>query len=771
VRFERNDGQTDSSVAFVSRGRDHTLFLSRNEAVMVLRNPTRKDPGSAIATLLENGDGRDSAGEPEAQTVLRMRCVGATSRLEVEGEDYMRSTANYFIGNEPALWRTNVPTCGKVRYRGIYPGIDLVFYGKEGQLEYDFVVKPGADPGQIALSIEGADAVEISPAGDLRMEVAGRELFWRKPMLYQEVGGVRVPVEGDYVLLPRTDEKKTQPIRTVAFRVAPYTPTLALVIDPLLAYSTYFGGGGNEREEQTIAVDKQGNVYMAGVTASIDFPAKAPLQSSAPGGETDAYVAKFNSAGQLLFSTYLGGSAGEVIGRGGSGFQSGPGIALTTAGDCYLVGSTQSKDFPLVHPLQAELKGGYDVFVASLRSDGSALLFSTYLGGRGDDRPLAVSAGPGDDLYVSGCTESTDFPITNAFQARLSSPSNGWQQPDGFLTRFEAGGKSLRYSTYYGWYGTAERASGLAVDTEGNAYVAVLVAKDLQGQWVIAKITEDGRTRTFERRWPPLMASYPIQLFLLPPQLALAPNGRLVLAAPVELDGELLPAMNEPDPSISSWSKLYIALFDTTNGDYISAVYLGGIGNNDIGGLCVDATGDIIVAGGTSSQPTENGTEPSGFPVTDPLEQGPPPDSVTDGFVTKYRSSDLSMVFSTLLGGAGSDSCSGLALGSDGSAWVVGSTTGPFLTANGFQPQFGGGSADAFLAKISFGDELRISLAGQTVTLSWPAQATNYVLEATSSFPAVSWDTVTNTPTVTAAGGSVQLPARESAQFFRLRKQ
>jgi hypothetical protein len=185
-------------------------------------------------------------------------------------------------------------------------------------------------------------------------------LVWRKPVLYQEVGGVRVQVPGGYVLLPRTDVADAGSIRHVAFQVGPYNQAVAIVIDPVLAYSTYLGGSGNEGQEQTVAVDKEGNVYVAGVTASINFPTKAALQGTAPGGGTDAFVSKFNGAGQLLFSTYLGGSAGEVIGMEGSigPYWSGPGIAFTAADDCYLVGSTQSKDFPLVNPLQGTHGGG-----------------------------------------------------------------------------------------------------------------------------------------------------------------------------------------------------------------------------------------------------------------------------------------------------------------------------------------------------------------------------------------------------------------------------
>jgi hypothetical protein len=363
------------------------------------------------------------------------------------------------------------------------------------------------------MEFEGAEELRVDPAGDLVLKVDGREVRWQKPHVFQEVGGTRVEIAGFYRIGPGSAENNPQDakdLKRVSFTLAAYDSAVPLVIDPRLVYSTYLGGSGEENEGQTVAVDKEGNVYVAGTTASVNFPTKSALQGSASGGETEAFVAKFNRAGELLFSTYLGGTAREEIGWSAGGYRCGGGIAFTASGDCYLVGSTQSGNFPVVNPLQATLRGDYDVFVATLKSEGSALLFSTYLGGRANDRPLALSVGPGDDLFLSGFTDSTDFPRKNAFQSQLSSPSEGWQQPDGFLVRFEAGGKSIRYSTYYGRYGLLDRASGLAVDAEGNAYVAMLAAKGLGGQWVIAKISPDGTTRLFERRWPATIPAYPI---------------------------------------------------------------------------------------------------------------------------------------------------------------------------------------------------------------------------------------------------------------------
>ena len=238
----------------------------------------------------------------------------------------------------------------------MYPGVDLVYYGNEGRLEHDFVVAPGADPNRIAMEFEGADEMRLDERGDLLLKMCEREVRWQKPLIYQEFNGRRQEIVGTYRLGDRNpgmqqERAKVQSLKSVSFTVADYNSALPLVIDPRLVYSTYLGGSSYDYDCD-LAVDGQGNVYMAGITASFDFPTKGALQASASGGEDSVFVTKFNPAGELLFSTYLGGSGDETALNAGSREVV---MALTSTGDCYVAGATGSLDFPLVNPLQALL--------------------------------------------------------------------------------------------------------------------------------------------------------------------------------------------------------------------------------------------------------------------------------------------------------------------------------------------------------------------------------------------------------------------------------
>ncbi len=789
--FERNDGQTAAKVAFLSRGRGYSLFLAKDEAVMVLSTPTThgvaerlgpQQPSDAFglrdAGPKAPGDWRspnpfgDAALQEEFgfSHVLRMRLVGANSSPSIRGEALLTTKANYFIGNDPSRWRTNVPTFGKVRYEEVYPGIGLVYYGNEGRLEYDFVVAPGADPNQIAMEFEGADALRIQEGGDLVLDVGGQEVRWQKPLIYQEVNGARLEIAGQYRIrqapnrsanlatsvhsTPSNNEIPS--MRFVSFELAAYDPRLPLVIDPILVYSTYLGGSGGDGAV-SVAVDGQGNVYAAGATSSTDFPIRNALNNQNAGGGSDVFVAKFSPVGELLFSTYLGGS--DIDAYVGS-----VGLAVSPAGQCVVVGATLSLDFPLTNAIQAWFGGGTrDGFVASLTADGAGLVFSTYLGGESEEAANAVAVGPGGDIYVGGYTRSSDFPTLNAFQPALSRVSSiGIQFNDAFITRLSPSGTNIVYSTFDGQSSTSESVADITVAPDGSAFPALYVQDLATGggnKWATAKFNPNG-TRSFERRWPTTVTEG-----LSEPYIALASNELVVLAGTSR--GTTLPAINAPNPGTANgYGECYIALFSATNGPYRSAVYFGGSGNDSLRGVHVNPAGEIVVVGSTVGP----GGQPSGFPVTNPLESGPVPGLSSDVFIAKFRASDLSLTFSTLFGGPGDESPSGMALDARGNPWIVGTTGGQLPTMNPFQSQLGGGN-DGFLVNLSLRDaRLQISRSSQNVSLSWPAEATDYFLETATSLPAVSWATVTNTPTVTTNERSVQLPLTGNAQFFRLRK-
>ncbi len=391
LSFEANQGQSNAPVKFLARGPGYVLFLTPTEAVLSLKKPTaqrkaaRKTPAPS-----ESGGG----------TVLRMRLVGANPTPRVIGQEELPGKVNYLLGKDPSKWRTGVPTYAKVKYEAVYPGVDLLYYGNQRQLEYDLVLAPGADPQVVTLSFEGADRLEIDPRGELVLHTADGDLRMHKPLIYQEVEGVRQPIGGGYV---RKNE------RQVGFQVAAYERARPLVIDPVLVYSTYLGGTNGDGG-LGIAVDRFGQAYVTGGTDSTDFPIQDPLQP-ASGGFVDAFVAKLNRAGsQLVYSTYLGGT----------GFDRVLGIAVDHSGQAYVTGDTVSTDFPIENPLQAALGGFGDAFVAKLNWAGSQLVYSTYLGGTDNDVSSGIAVDQSGQAYVTGSTLSTDFPTQTLLQPILS---------------------------------------------------------------------------------------------------------------------------------------------------------------------------------------------------------------------------------------------------------------------------------------------------------------------------------------------------------------
>jgi Beta-propeller repeat len=338
LSFEANQGQTDPQVKFLARGRGYALFLTPTEAVLSLAKPQAQARTESSATS-----------SPEASgTVLAMQLSGANLEPQVTGKDALPGRVNYLRGKDPAHWHKQIPTYAKVAYEGIYPGVDLVYYGNQGQLEYDFVVAPGADPGVLKLVFRGAERIAINAAGELVLSTASGDIRMHAPVIYQETAGVRTTVAGGYVL-----EEPQQ----VSFAVAAYDTSRPLVIDPVLVYSTYLGGSGGD-EGRGIAVDNRGNAYVTGSTDSTNFPTVNAVQP-ALGGNSDAFVAKLTGNGsQLLYSTYLGGTAGDI----------GLGIAVDDRGNAYVAGLTRSTNFPTVNAAQPAFGGDSDAFVAKLGS-------------------------------------------------------------------------------------------------------------------------------------------------------------------------------------------------------------------------------------------------------------------------------------------------------------------------------------------------------------------------------------------------------------------
>ncbi|MFL6273828.1 MAG: SBBP repeat-containing protein [Blastocatellia bacterium] len=431
LSFEANRGQIDSRVQFISRSSAATLFLTADEAVLALS-------------------------PPHATTAaVRMKMLKANPAARPEGLEPLAATANYFTGRDPNHWHTDVPTFARVQYGDVYPGISLVYYGNQRQLEYDFVVAAGSDPRPIKLGFTGARRLRISAEGDLVLRVAGGEMRFHKPVAYQETDGGKRMVEARYQLKGR---------REVGFALGAYDHSKRLVIDPVLSYSTYLGGSSVD-DGRSIAVDSSGNVYVTGRTSSFNFPVTIDGYDSTYANASDVYVTKLNTDGTaLVYSTYLGGASEDL----------GYGLVVDSSGNAYVTGSTSSTDFPTTPgAFQTVLQGGSypgDAFVTKLNPTGTALIYSTYLGGSSSDQANSIALDSSGNAYVVGYTYSGNFPTTpGAFQTTYASGS--YPYGDAFVTKLNNAGTALAYSTYLG--GTsADTANGVKVDASGNAYVA-----------------------------------------------------------------------------------------------------------------------------------------------------------------------------------------------------------------------------------------------------------------------------------------------------------
>jgi hypothetical protein len=410
ISFEANQGQTDSQVNYLARGHGHQLFLTPSEAVLAVRTGEAKVEGRESDAT----QGTPSSSlPPTAYSVVRMKFAGADPQAEGVGLDKLPGIVNYILGDDPSKWRTNIPTYQKVAYTNVYPGVDLVYYGNQGQLEYDLIVAPGADPTQISLAFDGVNQIEVDEHGDLVLTVlqssTGAErgdvptLRLHKPVVYQlDNHGNKHFLVGSYVLLA---SKRSIP--HVAFQIASYDANERLIIDPVLSWATYLGGRVDDYG-YGIALDTAGEAYVTGVTASPNFPVTAgSLFQRTYGGLNDAFVTKLNAAGTaLVYSTYLGGSGTDV----------GQGIAVDAGGNAYVTGTTTGS-FPgtagsLIQSTHGG--GGQDAFVTKLNPAGTTLVYSTYLGGSGTDGGQGIAVDTSGQAYVTGRTETpaSGFPGT-----------------------------------------------------------------------------------------------------------------------------------------------------------------------------------------------------------------------------------------------------------------------------------------------------------------------------------------------------------------------
>ncbi|HEY6338145.1 MAG TPA: SBBP repeat-containing protein [Candidatus Sulfotelmatobacter sp.] len=623
LSFEANRGQADQNVRFLSRGSGYTFFLTPGEAVLAFSKG-----GSA--------KGQTDAGP----AVFHMRLEGASAKARISGVDSLPGTSNYFYGQDPRQWRTAIRTFRKVAYENIYPGINLVYYGNQRQLEYDFVVAPGVDPRVIRLSVSGASKVTVDAEGDLVLRSDDGEVRLLAPKAYQDFKGRRREVAGQWRLAGN---------QTATFRLAAYDRSRALVIDPVLLYSSFLGGSQNTSITR-IATDSAGNAYVAGYTASGDFPAAPTPASSSFGGGTSsrgAFVAKIDPTGSsLLYTTYLSGSVSEQA----------TGLAVDGSGNVYVTGNTHSPDFPVLGAFQAacalDSTGSCaDAFLTKIAPTGNALVYSTYLGGTGEDSATGLAVDSSGNAYVAGVTSSADFPATTgAAQIKCG----GACTQNAFVAKFNPLGASLAYATYLG--GSAlDDAADIAVDASGSAYVT-------------------GQTSS---------SDFP-------------------LASPFQKACTV-------DPSVSTGACVatsFVAKLKADGSGLTYSTYLGGSLGGRAAAIAVDSLGSAYVTGSTQS---------ADFPVLNAFQKSCGINAATthcavNAFVTKFAAAGNALIYSTYLGGSTEDEASGIAVDSAGNAHIVGTTASPdFPTRKPLQSQLNG-TKDAFVAVLkSTGSALSFS--------------------------------------------------------------
>jgi hypothetical protein len=673
LAFEENRGQTDGQVEFLSRTPDGTLFLTGTEAVLAL-------PGAR------------KQGAPNSSRAVRMRLAGSRSRPKTRGLEPLPCRANYFYGNDPKKWRTGVAQYSRVKYDAVYPGVDLIYYGNGGRLEFDFIVEPGADPAQIRIAYEGADSLKLDAEGDLLLEVGGATVRQHRPEVYQEIEGHRRPVPASYVLASADIPDAGR----VSFDLGDYDRSKPLVIDPVLAYSSYLGGGWNNTIGTSgydcgygIAVDSAGYAFVTGTTLSPIFPLRDALQGDQT--QWDVFVTKLNlnpTAGSppLLYSTYLGGFYQE----------SGLGIATDGAGGAYVTGNTASGNFPLKNPYQSVRKGNYDAFVTKLDTtlDGLASLrYSTLLGGNADDSGygIAVDASTGY-AYIAGAGAP---PTKNGFQG---SYGGGWS--DGFMAKLDpnaVGAASLLYSTQIGGSGV-DYAYAIATDGTGRAYVAGATEsvnfpstpgpfQSFRGCWdafvvCVDSIATDAASRVYADY---IGGGFYDMAYGI---AADAAGNAYVTGVSNSLN---FPTVNAYQSGQLNYNA-FVTKLDPTGLSILYSTHLGGSGQDTGRAIGVDPQGNIYVAGLTYS---------SDFPTHDAiqLDQGN-----VDGFVARldpFENGAASLVYSTYLGGSLADAAFGLAVHESGSAYVTGMTSSIDFptTSNPFQGDQA--AEDAFVSKIA----------------------------------------------------------------------
>jgi len=644
LSFIPNQGQVHQDVSFYAVTPDYTLWLTKKGLIF------------------------DRSTGDAAKDVLRFSIFDSNEDVEVSAIEPSTYRVNYFIGNDPEKWKSDIPTSEAVLFHEIYPGIDLKVYGRSRQVEYDWILMPGASIQAIRFAFENAREVLVNNEGDLVVRTSVGEFIHQKPCAFQMKRGRRIEVDCHYMDLGN---------HRFGFAAKNYDSSLALVIDPVvLVFSTYLGGTGGD-VGKAIAIDSAKAVYLTGWTFSTEFPVKGPAQKKNRGGG-DVFITKFAPSGtSLVYSTFLGGTHTEGCHC----------IAVDKTGCAYVVGGTMSSDFPVKNAYQPKKKGNYgDAFVTKLSASGNRLIYSTYLGGSDLNTGYSLAVDGQGSAYIAGNTTSDDFPIYNALQ-------NYAGQTDAFITKFAPSGKKLVYSTYLGGAG-GESQIKLAVDGSGAVYVTGKTSSynfplknPLQSthRWddaFLTKINSEGTEMVFSTLLGGSSDDGACAIGL--------DSKRNIYLAGDTLSTDF-PLKNALQKTNKGSNDIFVSKVDKTGSRLLYSTYLGSKGWDENSGMAVDSSGAVIIVGNTNSDD---------FPVKLPYQEVWK--GSEDVVVAKLNPAGNALVFSTYLGGFDYDNGNGVCVDRAKNVYIVGITYSPdFPVKKPFQKR--GGFYDAFVAKLMMG--------------------------------------------------------------------
>ncbi len=692
LSFTENKGQFGEKTKFRCNALGATFYFAAGEMAYLFSRETDEPIEKALGPWVSvsgmpNSPDRFSQPRYRREGLLvRARFVGANPNAEVVGEEMLSHRSNYFYGNDPSKWHTNVPNYSAVTYREIYPGIDLKYYGDGRSLKYDFIVKPGADPSRIKIKYDGVNSLSVNGKGELVVSTKFGDVIERVPYAYQEIGGEKRQVSCRYVILDRE-----------RFGFAPgkdYDKNYPLIIDPELSYSTYLGGSDWDWG-YGIATDDGGCAYVTGETYSSDFPTANPYDGS-HNRYYDVFVTKFSTSGSsLVYSTYLGGNF----------WDRGNGITVDGGGNAYVSGWTDSRDFPTVNPYDRSHNGYFDVFVTKLSAFGDSLLYSTYLGGSGGDEGAGIALDGKGCAYVTGWTNSTDFPTANPYDGSFNGNN------DAFATKLSASGSELIYSTYLGG-SEFDGGYGIVADDRGCAYVTgrtsstgFPVANPYDGSFngnndaFVTKLSPSGNTLLYSTYLGGGGNDYASGI-------AVDDAGNAYVTGATDSTG--FPVANPYDGSFNGNNDAFVTKLSPSGNTLLYSTYLGGGGNDYASGIAVDDAGNAYVTGWTNS---------TDFPTANPFDGNQ--NGGWDGFATKVSASGSSLFYSTYLGGRYDDQAGGIAVDGVGCAYVTGWTKSPdFPTVNPHESDLGG-AKDAFVAKFGGGDWVKDEETGNNLPLRY----------------------------------------------------